>query len=43
MHLGLGLGLGFGLGLESVFESRPFKDSARVRVKFRVSFRRIEG
>ena len=45
MNLGLGLGVGVGLGLVlgSGLESRAFKDSARVRVRFIVSFRRIEG
>ena len=41
MHLGLALGLGLDSG--SGLKSRAFKDSARVRVRFSVHFRRIEG
>ena len=43
LRLGLGLGLELGLGLGSGLESRAFKDSASVRVRFSVRFRRIEG
>ena len=39
-HLGLGLVLGL---LGSGLESRAFKDSVSVRVRFRVRCRKIEG